>query len=133
MDQTNSYHFGSLIDLVGQMQDPASCKAFLIKLRWEDGIICPHCDYNGKIYRLKNNFKCSNCKKPFSETKGTIFENSSIPLCKWFVAIWMITTNRKGVSSTQLAHDLEVTQKTAWNMIDRIQKAYHIMLNDPGK
>lgn len=126
-DFSAGYQFNDLIDLVTQMQNPSTCKEFLIYLRWDGQMVCPHCSNDGKIYRLKSNFKCARCKQPFSETKGTIFENSPIPLCKWFVAIWMITTNKKGVSSTQLARDLNVTQKTAWQMIDRIRKAFKLL------
>lgn len=124
---SRSYKFTNLIDLATYMSDEKACKQFLADLRWKDGIICPHCGHDGKIYTLKSSYKCSSCKQPFSETKGTIFENSAVPLCKWFVAIWMITTNKRGVSSTQLSRDIDVTQKTAWSMIKRIRSANHIV------
>ncbi len=58
-------------------------------------------------------YKCADCKKQFSVRKGTIYEESRLPLQKWFVAAFLMTTSRKGISSYQLAREIGVTQKTA--------------------
>ena len=67
--------------------------------------------------------KCSDCRKKFSIKVGTIFEDSKIPLEKWFMAIWLITSHKKGVASTTLAKDIKVTQKSAWFMLHRLRHA----------
>lgn len=73
---------------------------------------------NGKVY------KCAKCKKQFSVKVGTIFEDSKIPLQKWFAAIYLITSHKKGISSLQLHRDLGVTQKTAWFMLHRVRHTF---------
>jgi hypothetical protein len=81
---------------------------------------------------MKHNWKCSKCRKQFSETKGTIFENSAIPLQKWFVGIWLFTSHKKGISSIQLGKDIGVTQKSAWFMLQRIRYAMETKSFDKG-
>jgi hypothetical protein len=66
--------------------------------------------------------KCADCQKDFSVRKGTIFEESRLPLRKWFAASWLLTAHRKGVSSCQLAREIGVTQKTAWFMLGRLRE-----------
>lgn len=101
-----------------------SCISHLEALRWPKGIICPCCGNSRKIYRVTrdNIYKCADCRKPFSVRKGTIFEESRLPLRKWFTAAWLITSNRKGISSCQLAREVGVTQKTAWFMLGRLRE-----------
>ena len=64
-----------------------------------------------------------NCRTKFSVRSGSIFETSHIPLKKWFMAIYLATSHKKGISSCQLARDIGVTQKTAWFVIHRINEA----------
>tara|TARA_R110000868_G_scaffold355726_1_gene617292 strand:- start:5807 stop:6733 length:927 start_codon:yes stop_codon:yes gene_type:complete len=116
-------NFTNLIDVMMYFSDNATCKEYLHKMRWSNGIVCPHCDNDDKIYTMKNNYKCGKCRKPFSVTKGTIFENSAIPLQKWFAAVWLITSHKKGISSLQLHRDLGITQKSAWFLLQRIRYA----------
>lgn len=68
-------------------------------------------------------YKCSNCRKQFSVTKGTIFEKSKVPLQKWFLAIYLFTINKRGISSYQLARTLGLKQHTAWFMLHRLREA----------
>jgi len=78
-----------------------------------------------KIYRVQNGklYKCLKCPKPFSVKGGTMLEDSALPLQKWFFATYVMGAHKKGISSCQLAGDLEVTQKTAWHMLHRIPLA----------
>ena len=98
--------------------------AHLEKFRWPVAIVCPCCGSSRKIYKLTRNdsYKCADCHKQFSVRKGTIFEESRLPLRKWFAAIWLFSSNRKGISSYQLAREIGVTQKTAWVMLGRIRE-----------
>jgi transposase-like protein len=118
MEQDSLYH---------QMEvfhNEETCVRHLEKLRWPKGIICPCCGSSRKIYFLKRGYvyKCGDCEKQFSVRKGTIFEESRITLRKWFAAAWLVTSNRKGISSTQLAREIGVTQKTAWFMLGRLRE-----------
>jgi transposase-like protein len=110
-----------------------SCVRHLEELRWPTGVVCPLCGESRKIYRLTRGllFKCSDCKGQFSVRKGTIFEESRLPLRKWFAAAWLITSNRKGIASTQLAREIGVTQKTAWFMLGRLREVA-IAIGDMG-
>ena len=64
------------------------------------------------------------CGKNFSVTVGTIFENTKIPLRKWFIAMYLISSHKKGVSSHQLSLDLGITQKTAWFILHKVRTLY---------
>ncbi len=122
--------FKNLHDLLSQLPDEASCRLYFEQYRWAEGKpVCPHCG-SGRAYRIEKGkrFKCGNpeCYKKYSVMVGTIFESSNIPLQKWFIAIYMATNHKKGISSCQLARDLGVTQKTAWFMLHRLR---HLMGN----
>lgn len=116
-------HPENLNDLQARFSDETVCKQYLAQLRWNGSPVCPHCGNNKKIYNIVTGFKCGNpeCYKKFSVLKGTIFEESKIPLRVWFVGIYIITAHKKGYASHQLARDLDVTQKTAWFMLQRIR------------
>lgn len=118
-------NFKSLLQLFNHFKDESTCIDYLIKQRWNNKPVCPHCGHN-KSYKIENGkrFKCANneCYKKFSVTVGTIFENSKIKLNIWFAAIYLATAHKKGISSLQLHRDLGVTQKTAWFMLHRIRE-----------
>ncbi|NVK65689.1 MAG: IS1595 family transposase [Flavobacteriales bacterium] len=101
------------------------CREFLIQQRWDGRPTCNKCGNNHLNYFLtsRNVWKCSKCRKQFSLTKGTIFESSKLPLTKWFKAIFYFTTAKRGISSCQLARWLEIEQKTAWFVLQRIREA----------
>ena len=116
--------FDSLYDMMEAFPDEQSCIDHLRSIRWKNEAHCPHCG-STKVYHFsdKKNHKCGDCKKRFSIKVGTIFEDSKIPLRKWFMAIWLITSHKKGIASTTLARDIKVTQKTAWFMLHRLRHA----------
>ncbi|QEC67249.1 IS1595 family transposase [Panacibacter ginsenosidivorans] len=118
--------FKNLHELIATMPDDATCRKFLAESRWQDGkAICPYCGY-GKCYVIENGkrYKCgsSACYKKFSVTVGTVFEASNIPLNKWFMACYLVTAHKKGISSYQLARDIGVSQKASWFMIHRLRE-----------
>lgn len=118
--------FKNLMEVIQYFADEKNCIDYLMEMRWPEGIRCAFC-YHDKIYHLntvKKRFKCAKCLKSFSIIKGTIFENSQIPLGKWFAAIYLISSHKKGISSVQLSKDIGVTQKTAWFMLQRIRYAF---------
>lgn len=115
----------SLFAFQQQFPDEASCLAFLETQRWgEDGAnrYCPHCG-SVKTYKFADGklFKCGDCRLKFTVKVGTMFSDSHIPLQKWFYAIYLNTSLKKGISSIQLAKYLGITQKTAWFMLQRIR------------
>lgn len=96
---------------------------------WPEGPVCPHCGNTGKHYDLNKTRvglrKCGEkaCRKQFTVRVGTVFESSHIPLHKWFQAVHLLCSSKKGISSHQLHRVLEVTYKTAWFMSHRIREA----------
>lgn len=114
-------NFKSMFDLLRAFSTEEKCIEHLEILRWNGNIVSPF-DATSKVYQCANHrYKCKNTGKYFNAKTGTIFENTNIPLQKWFVAIWLLTSHKKGISSLQLSRDLGVTQKTAWFMLHRIR------------
>ena len=113
---------GNLSEFQKLFPDERSAVAKLMALRWKDGEFCPLCGHK-KIYHFSDGvtFKCAKCRKRFSIKVGTIFEDSKIPLVKWFAAIWLAT--KKPVTSAGLARDLGISQKSAWFLRDKLRKA----------
>jgi transposase-like protein len=115
--------FNSLIQVITHFSDEQKATEHLVQLRWGGTVKCVHCTHD-KCYELKGatkRFKCASCRKQFSATKGSIFEKSPLPLQTWFAAIWLITSHKKGISSHQLARDLQITQKSAWFVLHRVR------------
>ena len=115
--------FKSLLQLLDFFKDEAKCTQYFEQMVWNGNPVCPHCKAN-KPYKTKVGYKCSNneCYKKFTVKVGTVLENSKIPLRTWFAAIFLATNHKRGISSVQLANDLNVTQKTAWFMLHRIRE-----------
>lgn len=124
---TTLHKFSNLIELLIYFNNEQKCRDYLEQIRWPNGIICPHCSHE-KCFKYNNGkkYRCSECKMDFSIRTGTIFADSRITLQKWFAAIYLITSHKKGISSLQLHRDLGVTQKTAWFMLHRIRKTLKI-------
>jgi transposase-like protein len=114
----------NLIEFQDNFGTEQACIDYLAEARWGKEIVCPHCGSLGG-YKFSNGklFKCKECRKQFTVRIGTIFEESRIPLKKWFLAIYLLTSLKKGLSSVQLGKYVGVTQKTAWFMLQRIRYA----------
>lgn len=115
----------NLVEFYNRFGDEQACRDYLEKARWGDKITCPHCGVVGNAYKYKDGrlYKCKDCRKQFTVRVGTIFEDSKLPLQKWFLAIYLATSLKKGISSIQLSKYLGITQKTAWFMLHRIRYA----------
>jgi transposase-like protein len=102
------------------------CQNFLFKQRWSDGVTCPKCgEIDIKIYKLASGrIKCASCRNTFTVRTRSIFEDSPVPLQKWFLAIYLCASYKKGISSLQLSKYIAVTQKTAWFMLQRIRYVF---------
>ena len=108
------------------------CRQYLEARRWPHGAICPKCGVNSpyritRKTRTKNAvqslYKCRECRKQFTATVGTIFEDTKIPLGKWFAAIYLMCASKKGISAHQIHRTLGITYKSAWFMCHRIREA----------
>lgn len=116
--------FKSILDLLKKFPNEQSCMDYLTEIRWRGNVISPF-DPTSRVYKCKlNRFKCKNTGKYFNAKTGTIFEDTKIPLQKWFIANYLFSSHKKGISSHQLGRDLDITQKTAWFMLHRLRVAF---------
>lgn len=118
-----------------QYQNEVAARTYLEKLFWPDGPVCPHCGIIGEATKLdreegsdthgrKGLHQCNACRKQFTVTVGTIFEDSKIPLHKWLLAFRLMCSSKKGISALQLQRELELgSYRTAWFMCHRIRWA----------
>jgi len=137
----------SLIDVQKEFGTDEQCHAYLEQARWPDGVRCLQCDCD-KVSKFVTNetkrervnrkgetvevrvparrlYQCLNpaCNYQFSVTTGTLFNDSHLPLQKWFLAVGIMCNAKKGVSAKQLERDLGVNYRTAWYLAHRIRKA----------
>lgn len=125
------------LDLTSPLfQDEDLARAFLEKNRWPDGAYCPHCGEAENITQVqakakeakaktrKGLYQCNSCRQQFSVTVGTVFERSHVPLNKWLLATFLLTSSKKGMSAHQLMRTLGLgSYRTAWFMAHRIREA----------
>jgi transposase-like protein len=108
--------------LVERFGSEDKCHAYLEELRWPEGVACPRCK-SQKISRItkRRQFDCDGCRYQFSVRVGTIFQDSKLPLWKWFLTVYMMGESKKGISANQLKRMLGVSYKTAWFLCHRIR------------
>jgi|ERR1051326_864267 transposase-like protein len=124
MKTENAFEFKTLAEFVEYFKDEETCRQHFVSIRFRNGEYCPHCGH-ATIYTFAGGkrYRCAKCKEDFTIKTGTVFGESKLPLKKWFIAIYLLTTTSKGISSVQLAKHVGVTQKTGWFMDHRIRKA----------
>jgi transposase-like protein len=116
--------FKIIQDLVKAFPDEEACLLHLETLRWNGTPVSPF-DPTSKVYKCAGHrYKCKSTNKYFNVKVGTIFEDTKIPLQKWFMALYIFSSHKKGISSHQLAKDIDVTQKSAWFMLHRLRYAF---------
>lgn len=116
--------FKSILDLIKAFPDEQSCINHLEQLRWNSEVVSPF-NAESKVYKCAGNkYKCKETGKYFNVRTATIFDNTKIPLQKWFMALYLFSSHKKGISSHQLAKDIDVTQKSAWFLLHRLRYAF---------
>lgn len=119
------YHEMGLLDFQKQFPDEKSCTDYLIRMRWPEKVICSACgceklDFIGS----KRAFGCRSCRKQIYITAGTMFDKSRLPLRKWFWAIFLMATSKKGASMLYLQKQLGIkSYRAAWLMGHKIRQA----------
>lgn len=123
----------NLATLSALFTDEDAARRFLESKRWPNGPVCPHCG-SDKVYILTAKpesrkpvrsgvYKCGACRDQFTVRIGTIFEESHVPLSKWLMAIHLMTSSKKGISSRQIGREVGITPKSAWFLCHRIREA----------
>jgi len=134
----------NLSTLAKQYSDEEEAYKLVERIRWPHGPVCPHCGVIDHAYFLtpkgegrktrtgsisvRRVWKCADCKKQFSVLKGSIFEDSKIPLSKWLLAFHLLCSNKNGTASFELHRTLKLDRKTAWFLTMRIR---HAMAQEP--
>jgi transposase-like protein len=116
-----------LYEFLKKFPSEESARIFFEKKRWESGKYCPHCG-SYSISECKDHkpmpFRCKDCRKHFSVRTGTALEESRLPLLKWLMAIYMMTTAYKGIPSSQMARELGITQISSLFLAQRIRESW---------
>lgn len=115
---------GTLMEFMDMYQTEEDCRQALFAHRWPDGFVCPRCS-GRRAYRLKTRplFECAHCGYQASLTAGTILEGARVELRKWFLAIYLLATTKKTLSSAELSRQLGIVPQTAWTMRRKIMQA----------
>jgi len=114
----------NLCSLIEEFGSERKCREYLEALRWPDEIMCPRCKKR-KISRIvkRDQYDCDDCRYQFSVTAGTIFNDSHLPLWKWFLCVYLLCESRIGISANQIKRTLGISYKTAWYLCHRVRAA----------
>lgn len=114
----------ALLEMLQKYSTDDKCREILTKLRWPEGVTCPRCKERKVCYlESRKQFECGSCGYQFSVTTGTIFNDSHLPLEKWFAATYLLCEAKKGMSACQVQRTLGISYKTAWYLCHRIRAA----------
>jgi len=119
----------TLAELFQMFPDDKTAEQWFVKQRWPNGLRCAYCDCDNVSEEAKHPtmpFFCNKCRKYFSAKTHSVMHRSKLGYQKWAIAIYLVITSLKGVSSMKLHRDIGVTQRTAWHMLHRIREAYNL-------
>ena len=119
----------SVAKLIKMFPDDDAARDWIAEQVWPDGPRCPHCGSANVQFPIKHNtmtHRCRDCpnRPQFSLKTGTVMQGTKLGYQTWAIAIYLVTTNLKGVSSMKLHRDLDITQKSAWHLAHRLRKAF---------
>jgi len=114
----------TLTEFEARFSTEDACRAYLLQLRWPDGVVCPRCK-GGKVWaRSRDLLVCASCSYEISVTAGTIFERTRKPLTMWFRAMWWVTSQKTGASALSLQQILGLgSYHTAWTWLHKLRRA----------
>ena len=117
----------SVFQLFELFPDEAAARTWFEQVRWGDSRFCPHC-WSENTKPVPNErpqpYHCGACRRYFSIKTGTVMQSSRLPLRTWVMALYLMSTSLKGVSSMKIHRDLGIGQPNAWHLIHRIRKAW---------
>lgn len=117
----------TLLEVFEMFPDDKTAEKWFTEVRWPTGVACPHCNQSATVSKAKHPtmpYHCRACRKYFSVRTGTVLADSKIGYQKWAMAIFLMNTHLKGVSSMKLHRDLGLTQKSAWHLAHRIRQTW---------
>ncbi len=121
---------GTWSEFMAWFPDDAACLAYLERLRWPDGFVCPRCGGTQAWRRSGQRWLCAGCRRETSATAGTIFDRTRLPLTQWFAAAWQVCSTKNGASALGLQRLLGLgSYETAWAWLHKLRRAMVI----PGR
>lgn len=116
----------TIIELFQMFPDDKTAEKWFEQSRWKDGLRCAHCDSENisQVSHPEMPYRCRDCRKHFSAKTKSLMHSSKLGYQKWAIAIYLVVTNLKGISSMKLHRELGITQKSAWHMLHRIRETY---------
>jgi len=114
----------NFVDFIQRFSDETACRRYLYKIRWPEGYRCPMCN-NDRYYLLSKYqlYQCTNCDYQASVTAGTVMHKTRVPLVKWFLALFLVATDKRGCSALTIQRHIDVNYKTAWLLLHKIRFA----------
>lgn len=114
----------SLTDLFRDYGTEEQCRKVLFNWRWPTGFCCPACQKSSYcVLEKRHLYQCNRCHHQTSVTSGTLFDSTKVPLTTWFLAIYLITQGKAGISALALMREIGVSYNTAWLMKHKIMQA----------
>lgn len=114
----------TVVDLDRMFPDEAACRAFLERLRWPGGFVCPACGAAQAWNATRGRYVCHACRHQATVTAGTIFQDTRRPLRMWFHAIWQIVSQKNGASASSVQRSLGLkSYETAWTWLHKLRRA----------
>lgn len=114
----------SLLEWQKRFGTEKACADAIAKFRWPDGFIYPKCSNNATWdISSRKVYQCSKCQHQTSITAGTLFHSTNLPLVKWFWAIYLMASDKDGISATRLAKQIGVSWPTARKMLKKLRMA----------
>ncbi len=116
---------GTLLDWTARFGTEEACEAELLRRMWPEGFRCPSCggDRCSRVRGRAHKWQCTRCSRQFSVTAGTAMRGTKLPLVKWFLAVYLLTHSKRGVSAMELARQLGVSERTAGYVVLRLRGA----------
>ena len=127
MNQIQFQHGMSLVEFQDLYGSEAQCAAALERWRWPAGFICPRCGQGSAYCRVQQGgrelFQCAGCRRQTSLTAGTLMDSTKLSLRIWFLAIYLISQAKTGVSALSLKRQVGVSYRTAWLLHQKVMQA----------
>ena len=113
----------SMAEFEERFSSEAACRAYLFGVRWPDGWRCRRCGVKQGWPNARRLIECARCGHQSSLTAGTVFHGTKRPLRLWFKAIFLMVTQKNGVSAKALQGFLGVSYPTAWTWLHKLRRA----------
>lgn len=109
-------------DFMDQFSTEDACRKYLVEVRWSNGFMCHHCSHTAGWIHARQVMRCKKCRHDISVTAGTVFHNRHLPLRLWFQALWLVISQKNGISALGLSRSLGINrQKTGWHLLSAIR------------